>query len=628
MRGLERRSGGTLSGEQPDTFAPRGLLWTTIKRLAPYLWEYRLRVALALASLTVAKAASVAVPIALKDIVNGLDTHGRMLIVPVALLAAYGGLRFANSLFGELRDVVFARVKQRAVRRAATAVFRHLHALPLRFHLDRQTGAVARDIERGSRGIALLLNILLFNIIPTIVEIALVAGILIAKFRLRFAVITFSTLGLYIGFTLFVTEWRTVFRRSMNDMDSRANNQAVDSLLNYETVKFFGNEDYESGRYDAHLAQWEDAAVRNQSSLALLNAGQAAIIALGTTILMLLAAQGVADHTMNIGDLVLVNAFLIQLFMPLHFLGFVYREIKHALADMERMFALLDAPADIADAPGARDLAISRGAVRFEHVGFSYGGQPLLDDVDFTVAPHSTTAVVGPSGSGKSTLVRLLARLYDPDSGRILIDGQDIRAVTQKSLRQTIGVVPQDPVLFNDTLYVNIAYGRPGADIAEVRAAAALAHLDRFIAALPEGYETRVGERGLKLSGGEKQRVAIARTLLKNPHILLFDEATSALDAASERAVQEGLALLAHRRTTIVVAHRLATIQHADQILVMRAGRIVERGRHRDLIAQGGLYAELWALQQETQRPPRIAAATPQGLPGEGGGPALQALGQ
>ncbi|MHB1512624.1 MAG: ABCB family ABC transporter ATP-binding protein/permease [Acidiferrobacter sp.] len=597
--------------------ATRGLLWSTIKRLAPYLWEYRLRVGFALASLIVAKAAGVAVPLVLKDIVNDLDSERSILIVPVALLAAYGGLRFANSLFGELRDLVFARVKQRAVRRAATTVFRHLHTLSLRFHLDRQTGAVARDIERGSRGIALLLNVLLFNIIPTIVEIALVAGILIAKFRFWFAVITFCTLALYVGFTLFITEWRTVFRRSMNDMDSRANNHAVDSLLNYETVKFFANEDYESGRYDAHLAQWEDAAVKNQSSLAFLNAGQAAIIAVGTTGLMLLAAQGVANHTMTIGDLVLVNAFLIQLFMPLHFLGFVYREIKHSLADMERMFALLDAPIDIADAPGAPDLAITRGEVRFDHVAFSYGGQPLLDHVDFTVAPQSTTAVVGPSGSGKSTVMRLLARLYDPEDGRILIDGQDIRAVTQKSLRQVIGIVPQDPVLFNDSLYANIAYGRPGASLDEVREAAELAHLGRFIAALPDGYETRVGERGLKLSGGEKQRVAIARTLLKRPRILLFDEATSALDAASERVVQEGLALLAQRRTTIVVAHRLATIQHADQILVMREGRIVERGRHRELIAQGGLYAELWALQQETHRPPHADPV-----------PTLKALGQ
>jgi len=556
-----------------------------------------------MSSLILAKVSNVAIPLVLKDIVNKLDVHEALIAVPMALLAAYGALRLANALFGELRDVVFARVTQRAVRRAALAVFRHLHALPLQFHLNRQTGGVARDIERGSRGIALLLNFLLFNIIPTLVEIGLVAGILIAKFSVWFAAITFATLGLYIGFTLLVTEWRTVFRRFMNDMDSRANSQAVDSLLNYETVKFFANEEYEASRYDSSLKQWEEAAVRNQISLALLNTGQATIIALGTTGLMILAARGVAQHTMNIGDLVLVNAFLIQLYMPLHFLGFVYREIKHSLADMERMFALLKTPLGITDKPQAPALVVTRGEVRFERLGFSYGGRPLLSNIDFTVAPQSTTAVVGPSGSGKSTLVRLLARLYDPDTGRILIDGQDIRDVQQTSLRQAIGVVPQDPVLFNDSIYVNIAYGRPDASRKDVEEAAQLAHLDRFIALLPQGFDTMVGERGLKLSGGEKQRVAIARTLLKRPKILLFDEATSALDAASERIVQEGLALLAHHRTTLVIAHRLATIQHADQILVMRAGAIVERGRHQELIAEGGLYAELWALQQETKRP-------------------------
>lgn len=559
-----------------------------------------MRVGLALGSLILAKVANVAVPLVLKDIVNSLNTRQAVIAIPAALLAAYGALRLANALFGELRDVVFARVTQRAVRRAALTVFRHLHALPLKFHLDRQTGGIARDIERGSRGISLLLNFLLFNIIPTLVEIALVSGILIAKFSPWFAIITFCTLVLYVGFTLFVTEWRTVFRRFMNDMDSRANSQAVDSLLNYETVKFFANEDYEADRYDQHLKKWEEAAVRNQVSLAFLNIGQATIIALGATGLMILAARGVADHSMSLGDLVLVNAFLIQLYMPLHFLGFVYREIKHSLADMENMFDLLKAPLVIADQANAPPLMVSHGEVRFRHLGFSYGGRPLLQDIDFTIAPQSTTAIVGPSGSGKSTLVRLLTRLYDPDSGAILIDDQDIRSVTQTSLRQVIGVVPQDPVLFNDTLYVNIAYGRPAATREEIETAAALAHLDRFIKSLPQGYETLVGERGLKLSGGEKQRVAIARTLLKQPKILLFDEATSALDATSERIVQEGLALLANHRTTLVIAHRLSTIQHADQILVMRDGRIVERGRHRELVGQKGLYAELWALQQES----------------------------
>lgn len=596
-----------------------------IRQLAPYLWEYRVRVALALSSLILAKVANVAVPLVLKDIVNRLNSHDALIAVPLALLAAYGALRLANALFGELRDVVFARVTQRAVRRAALAVFRHLHALPLKFHLDRQTGGVARDIERGSRGTALLLNFLLFNIIPTLVEITLVAGILIAKFSIWFAVVTFVTLGIYVGFTLFVTEWRTVFRRLMNNMDSRANSQAVDSLLNYETVKFFANEDYEASRYDTYLQQWESAAVRNQVSLALLNVGQATIIALGTTGLMVLAARGVAHHTMSIGDLVLVNAFLLQLYTPLHFLGFVYREIKHSLADMEKMFDLLKAPLVIVDKPDAAPLVIPKGAVVFDHISFSYGGRPLLDDIDFTIAPQSTTAVVGPSGSGKSTLVRLLARLYDPDAGRIIIDGQDIREVTQKSLRQAIGVVPQDPVLFNDNLYVNIAYGRPEATREDIEEAVKLAHLDRFIATLPQGYDTLVGERGLKLSGGEKQRVAIARTLLKRPQILLFDEATSALDAASERVVQEGLALLAHHRTTLVIAHRLATIQHADQILVMQAGRIIERGRHRELIEKNGLYATLWALQQETKPPPSVSGTL--FLSPDGAAPELETLG-
>ncbi len=601
MRRRDSTPNETARGRPEGDRGQRVSLLRIVRQLAPYLWEYRVRVGLALSSLILAKVATVAVPLVLKDIVNSLNTRQAVIAIPVALLAAYGALRLANALFGELRDVVFARVAQRAVRRAALTVFRHLHALPLKFHLDRQTGGVARDIERGSRGISLLLNFLLFNIIPTLVEIALVAGILIAKFSPWFAIITFFTLALYIGFTLFVTEWRTVFRRFMNDMDSRANSQAVDSLLNYETVKFFANEDYEANRYDQHLQKWEEAAVRNQVSLAFLNVGQATIIALGATGLMILAARGVANHSMSLGDLVLVNAFLIQLYTPLHFLGFVYREIKHSLADMENMFDLLKAPLSIADQTNAPALAVSQGEVRFRHLGFSYGGRPLLQDIDFTIAPQSTTAVVGPSGSGKSTLVRLLVRLYDPESGAILIDDQDIRTVTQGSLRQAIGVVPQDPVLFNDSLYVNIAYGRPAATREEIEEAVELAHLDRFIASLPKGYDTLVGERGLKLSGGEKQRVAIARTLLKRPKILLFDEATSALDAASERIVQEGLALLANHRTTLVIAHRLSTIQHADQILVMRDGQIVERGRHRELISQNSLYAELWALQQETK---------------------------
>ncbi|MDA8389315.1 MAG: ABC transporter ATP-binding protein/permease [Gammaproteobacteria bacterium] len=592
---------------------PQASFRATMRTLLPYLWEYRGRAALALVSLVLAKVANVGVPLVLKDIVNALNGRVHTLIVvPVALLTVYGILRVSNALFGELRDVVFARVTRRAVRRAALRVFEHLHALPLQFHLGRQTGAVARDIERGSRGIALLLNFIIFNIAPTLVEITLVTSILLAKFRLVFTLTTIGTLLVYVAFTLVVTEWRTVFRRFMNDMDSRANSQAVDSLLNYETVKYFGNEDYEVGRYDAFLEKWENAAVRNQVSLAFLNVGQSLIIATGATMLMVLAAQGVANHTMSIGDLVLVNAFLIQLYMPLHFLGFVYREIRHALVDMDRMFALLKEPMTVADKPGAPALALGEGRVRFEHVGFSYHPErPLLTDIDFEIPPRSTVAIVGSSGAGKSTLVRLLVRLYDPTAGRITIDGQDLRDITQKSLRRILGVVPQEPVLFNDTLYANIAYGRPDAPRAEVEEAARLAHLDAFVRNLPDGYQARVGERGLKLSGGEKQRVAIARALLKDPRILLFDEATSALDAASERVVQEGLALLAPNRSTLVIAHRLATIQHADLILVMAGGRIVERGRHRELVAQGGTYAHLWTLQQETPDPPPAAPSSP-----------------
>ncbi len=585
----------------------------TMRTLLPYLWEYRGRAALALVSLVLAKVANVGVPLVLKDIVDALNGKAHALVVvPVALLTAYGILRVSNALFGELRDVVFARVTRRAVRRAALRVFKHLHALPLQFHLGRQTGAVARDIERGSRGIAMLLNFFVFNIAPTLVEIALVTSILLVKFRPIFTITTIGTLLVYVAFTLIVTEWRTVFRRFMNDMDSRANSQAVDSLLNYETVKYFGNEEYEVGRYDAFLEKWENAAVRNQVSLAFLNVGQSLIIAAGATMLMVLAAQGVANHTMSLGDLVLVNAFLIQLYTPLHFLGFVYREIRHALVDMDRMFSLLKEPLTVADKPDAPALAVTEGRVRFEHVGFFYHPErPLLTDIDFEIPPRSTVAIVGPSGAGKSTLVRLLVRLYDPTAGRVTIDGQDLRDITQKSLRHILGVVPQEPVLFNDTLYANIAYGRPDAPRTEVEEAARLAHLDSFVRSLPDGYQTRVGERGLKLSGGEKQRVAIARALLKDPRVLLFDEATSALDAASERVVQEGLALLAPNRSTLVIAHRLATIQHADQILVMVGGRIVERGRHRDLVTAGGAYAHLWTLQQETPHP---ALAEPNNL--------------
>jgi ABC-type transport system involved in Fe-S cluster assembly fused permease/ATPase subunit len=574
--------------------------WKTIRTLLPYLWEFRWRVALALALLVLAKVANVAVPLMLKHIVDALDKPRPELVLPVAFLLGYGLLRFASTLFGELRDAVFAKVTQRAIRRVALKVFSHLHALPVRFHLERQTGGVSRDIERGTRGIGFLLNFMLFNILPTLVEIGLVAGILIVHYDIRFALIVLATLLVYVAFTLFVTEWRMVFRRTMNDMDSKANTRAIDSLLNYETVKYFGNEAFETRRYDESLQVWEKAAIRNQTSLAALNAGQSFIIAVGVTLLMFLAAQGVIEGTMTLGDLVLVNAYMIQIYLPLHFLGFVYREIKHSLADMEKMFGLLEVTPEIRDKPGAPELKVTRGEIRFQHVDFAYEPRrQILFDVSFVVPPGRTVAVVGHSGAGKSTLSRLLFRFYDVTGGRILIDGQDIRDVTQKSLRAAIGIVPQDTVLFNDTIYYNIAYGRPDASREEVIAAAKAAHIHDFIESLPDKYDTLVGERGLKLSGGEKQRVAIARALLKNPRILIFDEATSALDSKSEKAIQAELRRIAENRTTLVIAHRLSTIVDADRILVMDHGRIVEAGTHRELLEANGLYAHMWALQQQ-----------------------------
>jgi len=514
-----------------------------------------------------------------------------------------------STLFGELRDAVFAKVTQRAIRRVALKLFAHLHNLSLRFHLERQTGGVSRDIERGTRGISFLLNFMLFNILPTFLEIGLVAIILFKKYSPWFVVITFVTLVVYIVFTLFITEWRMVFRRMMNDMDSKANTRAIDSLLNYETVKYFGNEGYEARRYDDHLATWEIAAVRNQTSLATLNSGQSIIIAAGVTGLMLLAADGVAKGTMTIGDLVLVNVFMLQLYMPLHFLGFVYREIKHALADMEKMFSLLEEHREIEDAPDATVLKLDQAAVRFEHVDFSYDPErQILSDISFDIPAGHTVAVVGASGAGKSTLSRLLFRFYDVTAGAILIDGQDIRKVTQASLRAAIGIVPQDTVLFNDTIYYNIAYGRPDATREEILQAARSAHIHDFIESLPQGYDSMVGERGLKLSGGEKQRVAIARAILKNPSILIFDEATSALDSKSEKAIQDELRNVARDRTTLVIAHRLSTIVDAHQILVMDQGRIIERGTQRELLAQQGVYAQMWALQQQEEIMPNKSA--------------------
>jgi ATP-binding cassette subfamily B protein len=542
------------------------------------------------------------VPLILKDIVDGLDSKTGVVAVPFALLLAYGALRFSTTLFAELRDVVFVRVTQRAIRRVALTVFRHLHSLSLRFHLDRQTGGMSRDIERGTRGISTLLSYMLFSIIPVILEFVLVAGVLIAKFDWRFPAITFLAVVLYITFTVLVTEWRIEIRRQANELDSKANTRAIDSLLNYETVKYFSNEDFEARRYDESLRKYETAAVKNEASLGFLNIGQSFIIAAAVTALMVLAAQGLAAQTLSLGDLVLVNALLIQLYIPLNFLGMVYREIKQSLIDMDRMFRLLHENREVEDVPGAPVLTTDNPTIRFEGVDFSYEPKrQILFGASFEIPAGKTVAAVGHSGSGKSTLARLLYRFYDVSHGRITIDGQDIRDVTQASLRGAIGIVPQDTVLFNDTILYNIQYGRPGASPDEVIEAARSAHIHDFIETLPDRYETKVGERGLKLSGGEKQRVAIARALLKNPKILIFDEATSALDSKSEKAIQGELERIAQGRTTLMIAHRLSTIMDADHILVIDHGRIAERGTHRELLEADGLYAQMWALQQQEE---------------------------
>ena len=574
--------------------------WRVVPTLLPFLWEYRWRVAVALSFLVAAKVANVGVPLLMKGIVDDLTPTQQILVVPLALLLAYGLLRFANTLFGELRDMVFVRVAQRAVRRVALNVFRHLHSLSLRFHLNRQTGGMTRDIERGSRGISTLLTYMLFSIIPVILEFVLVAAVLFVRFDWRFVAVTFAAVITYIGFTISITEWRTAIRRRANELDSNANTRAVDSLLNYETVKYFNNEEFEAQRYDANLVSYEAAAVKTEASLGLLNIGQSAIIAIAATLLMVLAAQGVAAKNLTIGDLVLVNALLIQLYIPLNFLGMAYREIKQSLIDMDRMFGLLEENREVQDKPGARPLSAGPATVRFENVSFSYEPErQILFDVSFEIPAGHKVAVVGHSGSGKSTLARLLYRFYDVSGGAIRVNGADIREVQQSGLRAAIGIVPQDTVLFNDTIRYNIHYGRTDAAPEEVLEAARAAHIHDFIVSLPQGYESPVGERGLKLSGGEKQRVAIARAILKNPRILIFDEATSALDSKSEKAIQEELERIARGHTTLVIAHRLSTVMDADQILVMDRGRIIERGTHRELLDCAGTYAQMWALQQE-----------------------------
>ncbi len=575
----------------------------TLKTLLPYLWVYKWRVLLAMLCLVGAKMANVGVPLVLKQLVDQMNvtpTHPQaMLVLPLGVLVAYGALRLSTTLFTELREFLFARVTQRAVRTIALQVFRHLHALSLRFHLNRQTGGMTRDIERGTRGVSSLIAYTLFNILPTLVEITLVLTYLVLHYDIWFTIITACALLLYIAFTVVVTNWRTHFRRTMNDLDSKANSRAIDSLINYETVKYFSNEDYEAQRYDQGLQSFEGAAVKSQTSLSLLNTGQSLIIASAVTLILWRATQGVIDGTMTLGDLVLVNAFMIQLYIPLNFLGVIYREIKQSLADMERLFQLLDQHRDIADKTDATPLAPQGAEVRFSHVNFSYEStRQILFDVDFTIAPGTTTALVGHSGSGKSTMSRLLFRFYDVDSGAITIDGHDLRDMTQRSLRGAIGIVPQDTVLFNDTIEYNIAYGKPGASHADIVAAAKAASIHDFIESLPDGYASMVGERGLKLSGGEKQRVAIARTLLKNPAILIFDEATSALDSRAEQAIQAQLKEIAKSRTTLVIAHRLSTVADAEQILVLDHGRIVERGTHLALLGAGGLYAQMWQRQQ------------------------------
>ena len=579
----------------------------TLKRLLPYLLTYKWRVAAALLFMVGAKLANVSVPLLLKDLVDAMSFKPndpvQILVVPVALLVGYGALRLMTSAFTELRELVFAKATQGAARTIALETFQHLHALSLRFHLARQTGGMTRDIERGVRGIESLISYSLYSIVPTLIEVTLVLTILAVKFDAWFAWITLAALSFYIFFTVRITEWRTHFRKQANEFDSAAHTKAIDSLLNYETVKYFGNEAYEANRYDESLERLRKARLKSQTSLSLLNTGQQLIIAAALVAILWRATQGVVDGRMTLGDLVMINAFMIQLYIPLNFLGVLYREIKQSLTDLDKMFVLMDREREVADVPNAADLNCEHGApLKFESVSFAYeSDRPILHNISFEIPSGKTVAVVGPSGSGKSTLARLMFRFYDVQQGRITINGQDIRQVTQHSVRKALGIVPQDTVLFNDTVAYNIGYGRTGSTQEEIETAAKAARIHDFIASTPKGYATSVGERGLKLSGGEKQRVAIARTLLKNPPILVFDEATSALDSANERAIQAELASAAQNKTTLVIAHRLSTVVDAHEILVMEAGHIIERGNHAHLLQLNGRYAQMWALQQNTE---------------------------